>query len=56
MTRKVVKYSSCSNTNKFIILDDGDFNELSKFQVKTDFNKGFDYEKYLEAIRLINII
>ena len=54
---EIIDYlSKNSNTNKFIILDDGDFNELSKFQVKTDFNKGFNYEKYLEAIRLINII
>ena len=41
------------NTNMFIILDDGEFNELSKFQVKTDFKTGFDDKKYNEALDLI---
>lgn len=41
------------NINKFIIIDDGDFNELAIFQVKTNFDKGFDDEKYKEAIQLI---
>ena len=41
------------NTNKFIILDDGEFNELSRYQVKTDYNKGFDKEKYEQANYLI---
>lgn len=41
------------NTNKFIILDDGNFNELSKYQVKTESNKGFDKLKYDEAMKLI---
>ena len=45
-----------NNINKFIILDDGNFNELSKYQVKTVFEKGFDNNKYLEAIELINKI
>lgn len=41
------------NTNKFIILDDGDFFELKKYQVQTIFEKGFDDKKYNEAIELI---
>ena len=35
------------------LIDDGNFNELSKFHIKTNFNKGFDNEKYIEAINLI---
>lgn len=42
-----------NNINKFIILDDGKFNELSRFQIKTNFNEGFDDEKYKEANILI---
>lgn len=42
------------NINNFIILDDGDFNELKKYQVKTIFDKGFDNKKYEEACELIN--
>ena len=42
------------NINKFIILDDGDFNELKKYQVKTIFEKGFDSKKYCEATELVN--
>ncbi len=42
-----------TNVNKFIILDDGDFNELTKFQVKTVFSNGFDDKKYQEALDLI---
>ena len=42
------------NTNKFIILDDGDFFELKKYQVQTIFEKGFDNKKYQEAVELIN--
>ena len=45
-----------TNIYKFIILDDGDFNELSKFQIKTVFSKGFDDYKYHEALNLINCI
>lgn len=41
------------NINKFIILDDGDFNELKKYQVQTIFAKGFDKQKYEEAKCLI---
>lgn len=41
------------NINKFIILDDGDFFELKKYQVQTIFEKGFDDKKYNEAIELI---
>lgn len=42
-----------NNINKFIILDDGKFNELTRFQIKTNFNEGFDDEKYKEANILI---
>lgn len=45
-----------NNINKFIILDDGKFNELSRFQIKTNFNEGFNDEKYKEANILINKI
>ena len=34
-----------TNVYKFIILDDGRFNELSKYQVRTVFEKGFDNKK-----------
>ena len=44
------------NTNKFIILDDGDFFELKKYQIQTVFEKGFDNKKYQEACELINKI
>ena len=43
-----------TNVNNFIILDDGDFNELSKYQVKTIFRNGFDDSKYDEAVKLLN--
>ena len=41
------------NINKFIILDDGNFYELKKYQIQTIFEKGFDNKKYQEAIELI---
>ena len=44
------------NINKFIILDDGDFFELKKYQIQTVFEKGFDNKKYQEACELINKI
>lgn len=44
------------NINKFIILDDGDFFELRKYQIQTIFEKGFDNKKYQEACELINKI
>ena len=44
------------NINKFIILDDGNFFELKKYQVQTIFEKGFDNKKYQEAVELINSI
>lgn len=43
------------NINKFIILDDGDFFELKKYQVQTVFEKGFNNKKYQEACELIKI-
>lgn len=39
--------------DKFLILDDGDFEELKKYQVKTEFLSGFDNKKYLEAESLM---
>lgn len=45
-----------TNVYKFIILDDGRFNELSKYQVRTVFEKGFDNKKYEEAVKLIKSI
>lgn len=44
------------NTNKFIILDDGEFSEMKKYQIQTVFEKGFDNKKYQEACELINKI
>ena len=44
------------NINKFIILDDGNFYELKKYQIQTIFEKGFDNKKYQEAIELIKTI
>ena len=41
------------NISKFIILDDGDFWDLKRFQVQTIFSKGFDDSKYVEAMDLI---
>lgn len=41
------------NINKFIIIDDGNFNELKKYQVQTLFDDGFNDEKYMEAEELI---
>lgn len=35
--------------DKFIILDNGIFSELSKYQVKTILSNGFNKEKYNEA-------
>ena len=37
------------NINKFIILDDGNFYELKKYQIQTIFEKGFDnnFTKYM---------
>ena len=40
--------------NKFIIIDDMPFNLLKAYQVQTDYNSGFNDEKYDEAINLIN--
>lgn len=39
--------------DRFIILDDGTFNELSKYQIKTEFKKGFDDERYMEAVNFV---
>lgn len=40
--------------DKFIILDDKPFYILKKYQVQTDIDKGFDNEKYEEAVKLIS--
>lgn len=45
-----------NNVNKFIILDDGNFWDLKRFQVQTVFSKGFDDGKYEEAVNLIKKI
>ena len=39
--------------NKFIILDDKDFNKLKKYQIKTDMENGFNKDKFEEANNLI---
>ncbi len=39
--------------DKFMILDDGNFYELEKYQIKTEFSFGFDDKKYLEAELLL---
>lgn len=39
--------------DKFIIIDDEKYNELSKYQVRTEISKGFDDDKYNEAVELI---
>ena len=41
------------NIAKFLILDDGYFYELSKYQIKTDISKGFNEGKFREAIILM---
>ncbi len=52
---EVIKYiKEHCYINKFIILDDMPFNELKKYQIQTNSNKGFDKNKYNEAIMLIN--
>lgn len=43
------------NIDKFIIIDDADFNgDLKDHLVQTSFNKGFNKQKYLEALELID--
>jgi hypothetical protein len=39
--------------DKFIILDDKPFQLLKKYQVQTLYNKGFNEEKYAEAVMLL---
>ena len=45
--------SSNPYIDKFIIIDDGKYNELSKYQVRTEADKGFNNDKHNEAIDLI---
>ena len=40
--------------DKFIILDDKPFNMLKKYQIQTDIDKGFDKDKFEEAVNLIS--
>lgn len=40
--------------DKFLILDDGPYEKLANYQVRTDFNKGFNHEKYEETIKLLS--
>lgn len=52
---EIKKYiSEHPNINKFIIIDDGRFIDLEKYQVKTYFDYGFDDEKLKEARSLLN--
>lgn len=39
--------------DKFIILDDAFFNELTPYQIKPTFAVGFDQKKYQEAVKLL---
>ena len=39
--------------NRFIILDDNEIEGFERYQVKTDFEQGFDTEKYEEAVRML---
>lgn len=51
---EILKYLETNHyVDLFIILDDNDFNELSKYHVKTETDKGFTKEKLEEARRLI---
>ena len=51
---EIIEYiENHNNINKFIVLDDGCFDELKKYQVQPIFYKGFDDEKYIEAVELI---
>lgn len=44
-----------NNIDKFIIIDDADFDgELKNHLVQTSFNRGFNKQKYLEALELID--
>ncbi len=52
--KEVMKYLTDNIfIDKFIIIDDGFFNELSPYQVKTAFANGFDLSKYREAEKLL---
>ena len=52
--KEVIKYiKEYPYINKFIILDDKPFGILKKYQVQTDIDKGFDNNKYREAINLL---
>lgn len=54
---EIIQYlENHNNISKFVIIDDGNFNELRKYHVQTLFEKGFDNEKYNAAIELINRI
>ena len=40
--------------DKFVIVDDTDFDELTRYHIKTEFSKGFDLNKLEEARVLLN--
>ena len=51
---EIIEYlENHNNINKFIVLDDGDFDELEPYQIQPVFSKGFDDKKYIEAVELI---
>lgn len=51
---EVIKYlEDHPYINKFIIIDDRPFNMLKKYQIQTDYEIGFNKEKYNEAKELI---
>lgn len=51
---EILKYLETNlYVDKFIIIDDHDFELLSKYHVKTDSNLGFTRDKYEEAVKLI---
>ncbi|MBQ1827234.1 MAG: hypothetical protein II126_04605 [Erysipelotrichaceae bacterium] len=52
--KEVMKYLTDNVfIDKFIIIDDGFFNELSPYQIKTSFANGFDLSRYREAEKLL---
>ena len=51
---EILKYLQTNYyVDKFIIIDDNDSNLLTKYHIKTETDKGFTEEKYLEAKNLI---
>lgn len=51
---EILKYLETNlYVDKFIIIDDNDFELLSKYHIKTDTNLGFTRDKFDEAVKLI---